>query len=70
LTAQSALEFGLIDEIIPEPKGGAHRRTSDAINTVRDAITQHYQELKDVQGKDLKEQRYQKFRAMGIFITA
>src|SRR5438105_2443042 len=45
LTAQSALELGLIDEIIPEPKGGAHRRVTEAIGYVREAITEHYAEL-------------------------
>ena len=67
LTAQSALEYGLIDEIIAEPKGGAHRRVTEAIGTVRIAIEEHYKELVKVKGPMLKEQRYQKFRKMGIF---
>lgn len=67
LTAQSALELGLIDEIIPEPKGGAHRHVAEAIQSVRDAITSNLDELRELPGKELKEQRYQKFRKMGSF---
>jgi acetyl-CoA carboxylase carboxyl transferase subunit alpha len=67
LTAQSALELKLIDEIIPEPKGGAHRRIPDAIESVRNAITENYAELKEMDGAELKKDRYDKFRKMGIF---
>ncbi len=67
LTAQSALELKLIDEIIPEPKGGAHRRVPDAIESVRVALSENYRDLKDMDGKELKNERYAKFRKMGIF---
>lgn len=70
LTAQSAMEYGLIDEIIPEPKGGAHRHIVDAIGSVRDALTESYDELKDMDGAALKKDRYDKFRKMGIFGSA
>jgi acetyl-CoA carboxylase carboxyl transferase subunit alpha len=70
LTAQSALEYGLIDEIIPEPKGGAHRHIPDAILSVRDAIAESYEALKGVDGAFLKKERYDKFRQMGTFGTA
>jgi acetyl-CoA carboxylase carboxyl transferase subunit alpha len=67
LTAQSALEFGLIDEIVSEPRGGAHRNPSEAITLVKSAITKHLGEIGSKKGEDLKEERYQKFRKMGIF---
>lgn len=70
LTAQSALEFGLIDEIIPEPKGGAHRHTVEAILSVKEALARHFAEISALPGAELKEQRYQKFRAMGSFGSA
>lgn len=70
LTAQSALEYGLIDEIIPEPKGGAHRHIPDAIASVRDALEQNYNELKCENGKVLKQERYEKFRKMGVYGSA
>lgn len=65
LTAQAALEMELIDEIVPEPKGGAHRYSVEAIGSVKDAITKHMAELMAIGGEALREQRYQKFRQMG-----
>jgi acetyl-CoA carboxylase carboxyl transferase subunit alpha len=67
LTAQSALEYGLIDEILPEPKGGAHRDPVAASATVREAITRNLCELADLTPSEIKETRYAKFRAMGKF---
>jgi acetyl-CoA carboxylase carboxyl transferase subunit alpha len=65
LTAQSAQEFGLIDEIIPEPKGGAHRDLVEASQSVRSAIDRHLGELLKMKPADLKSDRYAKFRKMG-----
>lgn len=69
LTAQSAEEYGLVDEIIPEPKGGAHRYPVEAIGSVRDAMVQHFSELVELDGATLKSQRYAKFRAMGSSLS-
>ncbi len=70
LTAQNALEYGLIDEIIEEPKGGADRQPLEAAASVKDAIVKHLGELKKLKPKDIREQRYQKFRSMGLFDAA
>jgi acetyl-CoA carboxylase carboxyl transferase subunit alpha len=67
LTAQSAEGFGLIDEIIPEPKGGAHRDPGEAADLVKAAILRHLSGLEGLSGDDLQNHRYEKFRAMGIF---
>lgn len=67
VTAASALEFGLIDEILPEPFGGAHRNPAEAAETVKDGITRHLAEIDQLSGDQLKEDRYQRFRAMGVF---
>lgn len=67
LTAQSALEYGLIDEIVPEPKGGAHRHIPEAIQAVKDAIASNLNDLREIPCQELKKQRYQKFRKMGLF---
>jgi acetyl-CoA carboxylase carboxyl transferase subunit alpha len=67
LTAQNAMEFGLIDQILPEPKGGAHRHPTEAIMTVREAISRSLSELQGLDGETLREQRYDKFRRMGFF---
>lgn len=67
LTAQSALEFGLIDEIVKEPWGAAHRDPLEAASLVKDAVLKGLGELDGVAGPQLKADRYAKFRKMGIF---
>lgn len=67
LTAQDALRLGVIDEIIPEPLGGAHRNPSEAAQRVKVALVKALAELHGLTPDELKEQRYQKFRAMGVW---
>ncbi|MFI5386151.1 MAG: acetyl-CoA carboxylase carboxyltransferase subunit alpha [Fimbriimonadales bacterium] len=67
LTAQDALQFGLIDEIVEEPKGGSDRGPVDAAETVKAAIVTTLKELQKLTPKQVREQRYDKFRKMGIF---
>lgn len=67
LTAQSALEYGLIDDIVLEPRGGAHRDPAAAIASVREAVSRHLSELGEFGGDALQEDRYAKYRAMGRF---
>jgi acetyl-CoA carboxylase carboxyl transferase subunit alpha len=69
LTAQDLLELGVIDGVIPEPLGGAHRDFETTAENIRKAVTQAVLELKAVPKKELLELRYQKFRKMGIFST-
>ena len=69
LTAQSALELGIVDEVIPEPMGGAHRDPVGTIGSVREAIRRDLDELSRVDGEALRDERYAKFRAMGVFDT-
>ncbi|MCS7264628.1 MAG: acetyl-CoA carboxylase carboxyltransferase subunit alpha [Armatimonadetes bacterium] len=68
LTAQDALQLGVIDEIIPEPLGGAHRNPLETALTVKEALLRHLDELKRMSPQELRKHRYQKFRAMGVFI--
>ncbi|HMS55055.1 MAG TPA: acetyl-CoA carboxylase carboxyltransferase subunit alpha [Fimbriimonadaceae bacterium] len=70
LTAQSAFELGLIDEIVSEPWGAAHRNPAEAAQLVKEAILKHLEPLKNLSGEQLKAARYDKFRAMGIFESA
>lgn len=67
LTAQSALQSGVIDGIISEPLGGAHRNHDKTGLVVKQAIIENLELLKDLSPEDLVEQRYKKFRAMGIY---
>ena len=67
LTAEKLLELGIADGIIPEPFGGAQRDHEAAAKLVGEAIAKQLSELRKLSGSKLKEQRYEKFRAMGTF---
>jgi acetyl-CoA carboxylase carboxyl transferase subunit alpha len=68
LTAKDLLGFGVIDEIVPEPLGGAHRSTAEAVKTVKDAIVTALKALEKKPVADLLEERYAKVRRIGIFL--
>lgn len=70
LTAQYALEFGIADEVVPEPLGGAHRNYEAVGANVRDAILRSLAALETLSPDQLAAQRYEKFRKMGVFETA
>ena len=68
ITSKDLLELGIIDEEIPEPLGGAHVDYKATADSMKASIIKALKELKKLPVKDLKEQRYDKFRAMGRFI--
>ncbi len=65
LTAPDLLELGVIDAILPEPLGGAHRDRAAAFAAVGEAITGALEAHADIDGDTLKERRRQKFLEMG-----
>ena len=65
LTAQDLLGFGMIDAIIPEPLGGAHRDKKAAIKAAEAVIYQELEKYRALSAAELREQRYHKFRSMG-----
>jgi acetyl-CoA carboxylase carboxyl transferase subunit alpha len=67
LTAQDLLGFKLIDQVISEPLGGAHRDPKKAIESVGNSIEQALKELKNFTPKQLIARRRQKFLEMGRF---
>ncbi len=67
LTAPDLIELEIADEIIPEPIGGAHTDPEKSYTLVCDAITNQLIQLKRLSPQQLMDQRYEKFRAMGIF---
>jgi acetyl-CoA carboxylase carboxyl transferase subunit alpha len=67
LTAASAKELGLIDEILKEPRGGAHRDPIEASTIVKEAIHRYLEEQLPMPREERKRARYDKFRAMGIY---
>ena len=70
LTAERLLELGVADQIIEEPFGGAHRDIAKAAEFVGKALASHLAALKKCSGEKLRNQRYEKFRAMGNFEEA
>jgi acetyl-CoA carboxylase carboxyl transferase subunit alpha len=65
LTAQDLLKLGVIDAIVPEPMGGAHRDRRATLTVVADAIEAQLKPLLALGPADLKQQRREKFLAMG-----
>jgi acetyl-CoA carboxylase carboxyl transferase subunit alpha len=65
LTAQDLRQLGVVDEIIPEPIGGAHRQPAAVIEAVGDALESALLPLLGVDGAELRHKRRQKFLAMG-----
>lgn len=66
-TSRDLLEFGVVDEIIPEPLGGAHRSHRQMAMNLKGSLIASIRELKQIPEDELVERRYQKFRRMGIF---
>ncbi|HMV67428.1 MAG TPA: acetyl-CoA carboxylase carboxyltransferase subunit alpha [Myxococcota bacterium] len=67
ITAEDCLSLGVVDEIVPEPLGGAHRHRDAVIGAVTDAIARHLDALVGLTPEELRGQRYDRFRAMGRF---
>lgn len=67
ITAEDAVRLGVIEEVVPEPLGGAHRDMSGLAKTLGDTIERHLEELSALKPKELLEQRYARFRKLGEF---
>ena len=67
LTSDNLLKAGLVDEIIPEPTGGAHSDPKTTSMTLKKHLLKHVHELQKLKKDALLEKRYEKFRAMGVF---
>lgn len=67
LTAQDLLRFNIIDEIIPEPPGGAHNNINATIKAVEESIARNLEMICNKDIDSLLEERYQKIRKIGVF---
>ena len=67
ITALDLQRLKLIDGIVSEPVGGAHRNHQEAAATLKGAVVEAFRGLREMPVAALLEQRYQKFRAMGVF---
>ena len=65
LTSKDVDELGcVIDDVIPEPAGGAHNDPVQSAASVKEYLKKHLAELQKLSPEELVEQRYQKYRAM------
>jgi acetyl-CoA carboxylase carboxyl transferase subunit alpha len=67
ITAPDLLELGVIDDILPEPEGGAHADHAAAAATLKDRISEHLEELRKLKPEKLVRRRREKFMKMGQF---
>ena len=67
ITADTLSRLNLIDEIVPEPVGGAHRNHQEMASTLKGFLLRAFDGLQGLPVDTLLEQRYQKFRRMGVF---
>jgi acetyl-CoA carboxylase carboxyl transferase subunit alpha len=70
LTAADLVELAIIDEVVPEPPGGAHADPAGAAAAVGEAIERHLRQILDLTPEERRERRYRKFRAAGRFETS
>jgi acetyl-CoA carboxylase carboxyl transferase subunit alpha len=67
ITAQDLVELGVVDEIVPEPLGGAHASHEEAARMLREALVRHLDELRRYKPEKLVRRRREKFLKMGKF---
>lgn len=67
LTARDLYEMKVVDELIPEPAGGAHRNPTETADVLGRVLRKHLAALRQLSPEALVEDRYRKFRAMGVF---
>jgi len=69
LDANELLKLGIVDQILPEPTGGAHRSWDETAQTVANALVKELDSMSKTNGEQLVSSRYDKFRKMGEFIS-
>jgi acetyl-CoA carboxylase carboxyl transferase subunit alpha len=67
ITSKELKSFGIVDEIVPEPSGGAHDDAAGAAALLDRVLVKGLQELKALTPEELIEKRYQRFRVLGPF---
>ncbi len=68
ITAQDLVELRVIDEIVPEPIGGAHANYEESAKNLQEALVRHYEELRKLKPERLVRRRREKFLKMGQVI--
>ncbi len=70
MTSRDLLRFGVIDEVIPEPLGAAHRDRREAAANLKNYLIHALRPLKDVPIDELLARRYEKYRNIGVFLES
>ena len=68
ITGEFLLQFGIVDEVIPEPPGGAHKNPEQTSLNIKDTHLKYIKELTPLHGDELINKRYDKFRAIGKYL--
>lgn len=66
-TSKDLVELKIIDEVIPEPLGGAHRNHRQMAMNLKGSLVAAFQELESISKEDLVDRRYDRFRRIGVF---
>lgn len=69
LNADTLREFGIVDEVLSEPLGGAHYDPSAAAETLKNALSKHLEALRKLPVEVLLDQRYERYRKLGVYST-
>lgn len=67
VTAADLLDLGIVEEVIPEPPGGAHLDPDAAARAVGEVVSRHLADLAGLDGETLRAQRAERFRSLGAF---
>ncbi len=68
MTSRDLLRFGIIDDVIPEPLGGAHRDHREAAAELKSYLIHAIRQLKETPIDELLDRRYEKYRKIGVFL--
>jgi acetyl-CoA carboxylase carboxyl transferase subunit alpha len=68
LTSKHLAQLGVVDDVIPEPLGGAHRDHRQMATTLKTYLLRYSKELRDLPVEHLLNERYEKFRKMGVYL--
>jgi len=69
LTSADLLKLGIVDEVIPEPMGGAHRDSVEMARILKEFLVKNLDKMCSLSGEEILNKRYEKFRRMGAFVT-
>lgn len=70
MTAGNLEEWGILDQLLPEPQGGAHSDPLQAATILKQALVQNLVELSQMPSQQRRQRRYQKFRKLGVLIES